>query len=63
MTFYTGEHFPDWRGNVFVGSLKFQLLVRLELDGEKVVREERLIQGELGRIRDVRTGPTAISIC
>jgi glucose/arabinose dehydrogenase len=57
MTFYTGDRFPDWRGNVFVGSLKFQLLARLELDGEKVVTEERLIQGELGRIRDVRTGP------
>jgi len=57
MTFYTGDRFPDWRGNVFVGSLKFQLLARLELDGEKVVKEERLIQGELGRIRDVRTGP------
>ena len=57
MTFYTGDRFPDWRGNVFVGSLKFQLLARLELDGEKVVKEERLIQSELGRIRDVRTGP------
>jgi glucose/arabinose dehydrogenase len=57
MTFYTGERFPKWRGNLFVGSLKFQLLARLELDGEKIVKEERLIQGELGRIRDVRTGP------
>ena len=57
MTFYTGERFPNWRGNLFVGSLKFQLLARLELDGEKIVKEERLIQGELGRIRDVRTGP------
>jgi len=57
MAFYTGESFPNWRGNLFVGSLKFQLLARLELDGEKIVREERLIQGELGRIRDVRTGP------
>ncbi len=57
MTFYTGERFPHWRGNLFVGSLKFQMLARLELDGSKIVREERLIQGELGRIRDVRTGP------
>jgi glucose/arabinose dehydrogenase len=57
MTFYTGDRFPDWRGNVFVGSLKFQLLARLELDGEKVVKEERLTRGKLGRIRDVRTGP------
>ena len=57
MTFYTGERFPNWRGNLFVGSLKFQLLARLELDGEKILKEERLIPGELGRIRDVRTGP------
>ncbi len=57
MAFYTGDRFPQWRGNLFVGSLKFRLLVRLELDGEKVVREERLLQDVLGRIRDVRTGP------
>ncbi|HWH49088.1 MAG TPA: PQQ-dependent sugar dehydrogenase [Burkholderiales bacterium] len=57
MTFYSGESFPGWRGNLFVGSLKFQFLARLELDGEKILKEERLIQGELGRIRDVRTGP------
>jgi glucose/arabinose dehydrogenase len=57
MTFYSGDRFPNWRGNLFVGSLKFQLLARLELDGEKIVKEERLIQGELGRIREVRTGP------
>jgi glucose/arabinose dehydrogenase len=57
MAFYTGDRFPNWRGDLFVGSLKFQLLVRLELDGEQVVKEERLLAGELGRIRDVRSGP------
>jgi glucose/arabinose dehydrogenase len=57
MAFYTGDRFPKWRGNLFVGALKAQLLVRLELDGEKVAREERLLEGALGRIRDVRTGP------
>jgi glucose/arabinose dehydrogenase len=57
MAFYTGDKFPKWRGSLFVGALKAQLLVRLELDGEKVVREERLLQGALGRIRDVRAGP------
>ncbi len=57
MAFYTGDRFPGWRGNLLVGSLKFRLLVRLELDGEKVVHEERLLQGRLGRIRDVRQGP------
>jgi glucose/arabinose dehydrogenase len=57
MAFYSGDKFPKWRGDLFVGALKAQLLVRLELDGEKVVREERLLQGLLGRIRDVRSGP------
>ena len=57
MAFYTGDKFPRWRGDVFVGSLKFSLLVRLKLDGEKVVKEERMLEGMLGRIRDVRSGP------
>lgn len=60
MAFYTGDKFPKWRGNLFVGALKFQLLVRLALDGEKVVREERLIQGEFGRVREVRAGPDGL---
>jgi glucose/arabinose dehydrogenase len=57
MVFYSGNKFPQWRGNLFVGSLKFRLLVRLEMDGEKVVKEHRLLKGNLGRIRDVREGP------
>ncbi|QID18002.1 PQQ-dependent sugar dehydrogenase [Nitrogeniibacter mangrovi] len=57
MAFYTGELFPRWQGNLFVGSLKFGVLVRLELDGDKVVREERLLEGVTRRIRDVRQGP------
>jgi glucose/arabinose dehydrogenase len=57
MAFYTGERFPRWKGNLFVGALRDQMLVRLELDGEKVVKEERLLKGVLGRIRDVRMGP------
>jgi glucose/arabinose dehydrogenase len=57
MAFYTGDKFPRWRGDLFVGSLKFELLVRLRLDGEKVVKEERMLKGLLGRIRDVRAGP------
>ncbi|HEX6734478.1 MAG TPA: PQQ-dependent sugar dehydrogenase [Azonexus sp.] len=60
MAFYTGERFPGWRGNLFVGALKFQTLVRLELDGERVVREERLLTGREGRIRDVRQGPDGL---
>ena len=57
MAFYTGDKFAKWRGNLFVGALKAQLLVRLVLDGDKVVREERLLSGSIGRVRDVRNGP------
>jgi glucose/arabinose dehydrogenase len=57
MAFYTGKRFPRWRGNLFVGALRDQMLVRLVLDGERVLKEERLLKGVLGRIRDVRAGP------
>lgn len=57
MSFYTGSMFPQWRNSVFVGSLKFGVLVRLELDGDTVVREERLLEGVTRRIRDVVQGP------
>jgi glucose/arabinose dehydrogenase len=57
MAFYTGDKFPRWRGDVFVGALRDEMIVRLRFDGEKVVREERMLQGLLGRIRDVRQGP------
>ncbi len=57
MAFYYGERFPNWKGNLFVGSLKFEFLARLELDGERVVHQERLLEGVMGRIRDVRQGP------
>ncbi|HXI35505.1 MAG TPA: PQQ-dependent sugar dehydrogenase, partial [Burkholderiales bacterium] len=57
MAFYTGDKFPKWRGDLFVGALKDQMLVRLKLDGDRVVKEERMLKGVLGRIRDVRVGP------
>ncbi|MEI7806073.1 MAG: PQQ-dependent sugar dehydrogenase [Hyphomicrobiales bacterium] len=57
MAFYTGNLFPAWKGNLFVGALAGQMLVRLELDGEKVVKEERLLNDLRERIRDVRAGP------
>jgi glucose/arabinose dehydrogenase len=56
MAFYTGDAFPDWQGDLFVAALKDKLLVRLELDGERVVAEERLLERTIGRIRDVETG-------
>jgi glucose/arabinose dehydrogenase len=57
MAFYTADLFPAWKGNLFVGALAAQLLVRLELDGEKVAKEERLLTDLRERIRDVRQGP------
>jgi glucose/arabinose dehydrogenase len=57
MAFYTGNLFPKWRGNLFVGGLAGRILVRLELDGEQVAKEERLLQQLRERIRDVREGP------
>ena len=57
LAFYTADRFPAWRGSLFAGSLKFGLLSRLTLDGEKVVAEERLLEGLNQRIRDVRAGP------
>ena len=60
MAFYTGERFPQWRGNLFVGALAGQMLVRLQLDGERIVKQERLLEGALGRIRDVRNGPDGL---
>ncbi|MBL8386323.1 MAG: PQQ-dependent sugar dehydrogenase [Burkholderiales bacterium] len=56
MAFYGADAIPGWKGSLLIGSLKFGLLVRLELDGDRVRREERLLQGLRERIRDVRVG-------
>ena len=53
---YTGDKFPAWRGNVFVGGLGGEQLSRLTVDGQTVLNEETLFQ-RMGRIRDVRQGP------
>ncbi len=55
--FYTGDLIPDWKGSLLNGALKFELLSRLELKGDKVAKEERLLQNLRERIRDVRQGP------
>jgi glucose/arabinose dehydrogenase len=60
MAFVSGSQFPQWQGNLLVGALRGQMLVRLVLDAEKVLREERLLQGRAGRIRDVRMGPDGL---
>jgi len=48
---------PQWRGNLFAGSLKDRVLVRLELRGEQVIHQEPLLLALRERIRDVRQGP------
>jgi aldose sugar dehydrogenase len=57
MTFVNSDRFSNWQGDLLVGALRGQMLVRLVFDGEKVRREERMLEGRIGRIRDVRNGP------
>ena len=57
MDFYEGGSFPEWQGDLFVGALAGRHLRRVEVSGERVVGQERLLDGVLGRIRDVETGP------
>ncbi len=60
MAFLTSDRYgPQWRGSLFVGSLKFRQLVRLEWAGGRLVREERL-EGVGERVRDVRQGPDGL---
>jgi glucose/arabinose dehydrogenase len=60
LAFYEGSAFPAWRGSLLLGALQGQSLVRLVLDGEKVLAEERLLTQQVGRIRDVRVGPDGL---
>jgi glucose/arabinose dehydrogenase len=60
LCFYTGDAFPGWKGSLFTGGLSATALFRLSLDGERVVDEERLIDGRLPYIRDVRQGPDGL---
>jgi len=56
MTFITSNIYPDWKGNLLVGSLKFGYLERLILKNDKVVKRDKLLEG-MGRVRNVRQGP------
>lgn len=56
-TFYRGSLLPQFRDNFFYGGLRGQALVRVRLDGRRVVGEERLLEKQYGRIRDVAEGP------
>ncbi len=57
MAFYSAERFPAWQHSLFIGALAGQELIRLQLQGDQVVHEERLLQDRGWRIRDVRQGP------
>ncbi|PVY42208.1 PQQ-dependent sugar dehydrogenase [Pontibacter virosus] len=55
--FYTGSAFPEWKGNLFVGGLRAQALVRLRIENNRVTGEEHLLKDRDQRVRDVRQGP------
>ncbi len=56
MCFVTSDKYPQWKGSLLVGSLSFQYLERLEMEGTRVLKRERLMD-EIGRVRNVRQGP------
>ncbi|MBK0095095.1 PQQ-dependent sugar dehydrogenase [Erwinia sp. S63] len=57
MAFYNSARFPQWKNSLFIGALKEKSLIRLRVNGEKVVEEQRLLEDRGERIRDVRQGP------
>lgn len=57
MAFYDADRHPQWRHSLFIGALKERALIRLQLEGDRVVAEERLLTDRGDRIRDVRVGP------
>ena len=57
---YEGDAFPAWRGNLFVGALRGTRLVRLVIEGDRVVGEEHLLADREQRVRDVREGPDGL---
>jgi glucose/arabinose dehydrogenase len=57
MAIYSGRLWPEWEGDIFVGALKFELISRLDRQGDGIAGEERLFAGRFGRIRHVAEGP------
>ena len=60
MAFLTSERYPGWKGSLFIGALRAEALLRIELDGRKLLREERLLTNLNLRVRDVRQGPDGL---
>lgn len=57
MVFLTSDRYPDWKGQMFIGTLRGQAVVRIKLSGHQVVEQQRIATGLVSRIRDVRQGP------
>ena len=55
--FYNGSAFPTMKGNFFFGCLRGAKIIRVTLDGRKVAAQENLIEGNVGRIREMSGGP------
>lgn len=56
MAFVTGDKYPEWNGQLMVGSLKFNYIELLKLEGDKVVAREKIAE-DIGRVRNVKLGP------
>ena len=57
LAFYSGAAFPSWKKSLFSGNLAGQRLVRMTIENSRITGQEVLLQGTVGRIRDVREGP------
>jgi aldose sugar dehydrogenase len=57
MLFYTGNLFPEWKGNLFVGGMQAEALVRLVVNGDRMAAEEHLLADRHQRVREIRQGP------
>jgi glucose/arabinose dehydrogenase len=55
--FYRGSLFPEFKNNFFFGALKGQAIIRLVLDGRRIVSQERLVEKQYGRIREIAEAP------
>ena len=57
MVFLTSDRYPGWKGDLFIGMLQGRALMRIKLDGRKIVEQQRVLTGLMERVRDVRQGP------
>ena len=59
MAFIRGENYGDWKGDLVIGSLKFDYLVRLDIEDDKILSQEKIATG-IGRVRNVKESPSGI---